>query len=115
MFALSGFGTLKRDGIKVSLGNTAELSVALKLSPLAEEVTVHGEAPVVDTQSTQVSTTCDKDWVRNAPIKRFSFFDLINAAPARIVRAVDLAHPSRAQEGQDLIRPEVNPGRKPHR
>ena len=35
----------------------------------------------MDTQTNQVSTNFDKDWVRNAPIPRFSFFDLINAAP----------------------------------
>ena len=35
----------------------------------------------MDTQSNQVSTNYDKDWVRNAPIPRFTFFDLINAAP----------------------------------
>jgi hypothetical protein len=28
-----------------------------------------------------VSTTYDKDWVRNAPQRRFTFFDLINFAP----------------------------------
>ena len=36
---------------------------------------------MVDTQTNQVSTNYDKDWVRNAPIPRFTFFDLINAAP----------------------------------
>jgi hypothetical protein len=36
---------------------------------------------VVDTSGNQVSTNYDKDWVRNAPIPRFTFFDLINAAP----------------------------------
>ena len=46
-----------------------------------EEVTVVGEVAVVDTQTNQVSTNYDKDWVRNAPVPRFTFFDLINAAP----------------------------------
>ena len=40
-----------------------------------------GEAPVVDTQTNQVSTNYDKDWVRNAPVPRFSMFDLLAAAP----------------------------------
>jgi len=80
-FTLSGFATINRDKIKVSVGGTEEVNVAMKLSQLTEEITIQGEAPVVDTQSTQVSTTYDKEWVRNAPLKRFSFFDLINAAP----------------------------------
>src|SRR5262249_11857755 len=59
----------------------AEENIALKVSQIAEEVTVTGESPVVDTSSNQVATTYDKDWVRNAPIRRFTFFNLINAAP----------------------------------
>jgi outer membrane receptor protein involved in Fe transport len=80
-FALSGFGTLTRQGIRVSLGGTSEENVALKLSAMSEEVTVTGESTVVDTTSNEMSTNYDKEWVRNAPVPRFSFFDLINAAP----------------------------------
>jgi Carboxypeptidase regulatory-like domain/TonB dependent receptor-like, beta-barrel len=80
-FSLSGFATLNRPGVKVSVGGTNEENVGLKVSKMAEEVTVTGEAEVVDTTSNQVSTNYDKDWVRNAPIPRFTFFDLINAAP----------------------------------
>ena len=35
----------------------------------------------MDTTSNQVSTNYDQDWVKNAPIPRYTFFDLINAAP----------------------------------
>ncbi|MET0556043.1 MAG: TonB-dependent receptor [Vicinamibacteria bacterium] len=80
-FALGGFATLNRNALKVSVGATVDESVSLKVSSLQEEVTVTGEAPVVDTQTNQLSTTYDKDWVRNAPIPRNSFFDLINSAP----------------------------------
>ena len=48
---------------------------------MAEEVTVIGDTPVVDTQTNQVSTNYDKDWVRNAPVPRFSMFDLLAASP----------------------------------
>ena len=80
-FSMRGFSTLNRQAVKVSVGATIEENAALKLSQLAEEITVTGEAPVVDTQSNQVGTTYDKDWVRNAPIPRFTFFDFLNAAP----------------------------------
>jgi Carboxypeptidase regulatory-like domain/TonB dependent receptor-like, beta-barrel len=81
VYAISGFTTVTRPSVKVDLGGTVEENIALKVSQMAEEVTVTGEAPVVDATSNQVSTTYDKDWVRNAPIRRFTFFDLINAAP----------------------------------
>jgi hypothetical protein len=80
-YALSGFATLKRQAVKVSLGATEEIGIAMKVSQMAEEITVTEESPVVDTQSNQVSTNYDKDWVRNAPVPRFSMFDLLAVAP----------------------------------
>src|SRR5271170_4926626 len=68
-------------GVTVSIGTTVEENVTLKVGQHTEEVTVVGGAPVIDTKSNQVSTTYDKDWVRNAPISRFTFFDIINEAP----------------------------------
>src|SRR5262249_585937 len=80
-FTMQGFRTVNRPDIRLPLGSTVEENASLKLSQLAEEVTVTGEATVVDTQTNQVSTNYDQEWVRNAPIPRFTFFDLINAAP----------------------------------
>jgi len=80
-FALSGFSTLNLEGIRVGVGQTIESNASLKLSSLAEEITVVGDASVVDTQTNQVSTNYDKDWVRNAPVPRFSMFDLIAVSP----------------------------------
>ncbi|HEY7412675.1 MAG TPA: TonB-dependent receptor [Vicinamibacteria bacterium] len=80
-FTQAGFGTVNREGVRVALGGTVEENVGLKLAGQADEVTVTAEAPVVDTSTNQISTNYDKDWVRNAPIPRFTFFDLINAAP----------------------------------
>ena len=80
-FTIAGFGTQRRSAVKVALGGLAEENVALKVSSMAEEITVTGESPVVNSTATSVATTYDKDWVRNAPLRRFTFFDLINAAP----------------------------------
>ncbi len=80
-FTLSGFRTLNRTGVSVSLGSTVEQNVSLSVGGVQEEVTVVGEKPVIDTSGNEVGTNYDKDWVRNAPIPRFTFFDLINAAP----------------------------------
>ena len=51
---------------------------------LAESVTVTGESPVVDTTSSEVGTTFDKDWVANAPSRRFGFYDLLAQAPGSV-------------------------------
>ena len=81
-FSLANFSTFNRSGVRVSVGSTVEENVSLKIGQArGEEITVTGEGAVVDTQTNQVSTNYDKDWVRNAPTPRFSFFDLINVAP----------------------------------
>jgi outer membrane receptor protein involved in Fe transport len=80
-FAISGFATLNRDGVRSQVGGTTEENVSLKLSTLSEEVTVEGGGAVVDASSNQVSTNYNQEWVKNAPTPRYTFFDLINAAP----------------------------------
>ena len=80
-FTMSGFSTVNKPDVSVSLGGTSQQDVSLKLSQMAEEITITGESPVVNSTSTAVGTTYDRDWVENAPLRRFSFFDLINAAP----------------------------------
>lgn len=80
-YALQGFSTLRREGIPVGVGAVIELNVQLKVSTLAETVTVTGESPVVNVASTTVSTNYNQEWVASAPIRHFSFFDLVNSAP----------------------------------
>jgi len=80
-FGLSGFATLNREGVRAQVGGTTEENVSLKLSSKSEEITVEGGAAVVDTTSNQVSTNYNQEWVKNAPTPRYTFFDLINAAP----------------------------------
>ena len=41
-------------------------------------------APVVDTTSNEVGTTFDKDWVENAPSRRYGFYDLLAQAPGTV-------------------------------
>jgi Carboxypeptidase regulatory-like domain/TonB-dependent Receptor Plug Domain len=80
-YALSGFTTLKRAGIQIAVGATVTLDIKLSVGALAETLTVTGDAPVVNSSSAEVSTTYNREWVRNAPVRRFSYFDLINSAP----------------------------------
>jgi hypothetical protein len=80
-FTLQGFATLKREGIPVAVGSTVELDIRLTVGAVQEAVTVTGESPVVNVSTSQVSTTYNKEWVQNAPLRRFSYFDLIMSAP----------------------------------
>jgi len=80
-YVLQGFTTLKREAIPIAVGSTVELDITLKVSTLSETVTVTGESPVVNLASSQVSTNYNREWLWNAPVRRFSYFDLINEAP----------------------------------
>jgi hypothetical protein len=79
--SLSGFTTHNEEGLRVVVGGTVEKNLVLKLAAVAETVTVTGESPVIDTQATDVSTNYTREWVESAPVRRFTFFDLINASP----------------------------------
>ena len=74
-YVLSGFTTLKHTGVMVSVGAIVELNAALSVGGVSETITVASEAPVVTSSTSQVSTTYNREWVRNAPVKRFSYFD----------------------------------------
>ena len=76
-----GFRDRIRHAVRVAVGATTEENVALRLSNYQERVLVVAERPVLDADSNQMSTHFDRVWVENAPTKRFSFFDLVNAAP----------------------------------
>lgn len=78
---LAGFATSTQTGIPIALGGTADVPVQMKVSTQQETITVTAEAPVVDSASTQVATNYTREWVENIPVRRFTFFDLINASP----------------------------------
>lgn len=50
-FSLPGFSTVRREGIELSAGFTAPISVNLSVGAITETITVTGASPVVDTQS----------------------------------------------------------------
>jgi hypothetical protein len=67
---LPGFNTLKREGIELSGNFVATVSVDLRVGTLEETVTVTGESPIVDVQSTRAQQIIDKDVLRAIPSSR---------------------------------------------
>ncbi len=80
-FSLEGFGVAKYEALRVAVGQTIDLNVTMKVSALNETLTVTGTAPVVNVTTSEVSTNYNREWVQSAPVRRFSYFDLINSAP----------------------------------
>ena len=80
-FELQGFTTLKRTAVAVAVGSAVEINVILGVGRATEMITVEGSGPVVNSAAAEVSTTYNREWVENAPTKRFSYFDLVNSSP----------------------------------
>lgn len=77
---LTGFTSVKVPGVRLSLGQTLKVDMALRVSTIQEEVTVTGEAPVVDVTSTQRSTSIRDEYIDTLPKGR-DFTTLATQAP----------------------------------
>src|SRR5881396_3741925 len=53
IFTLTGFSTLRRNGIELTTGFTATVNADLRVGTVEETVTVSGASPVVDVQNVQ--------------------------------------------------------------
>ena len=79
-FALSGFATLKHDDVALSGTGVVKIDADMKVGGVAETITVTGETPVVDVQSTRRDVTLDNETMRNLPSVR-SYSYLLTAVP----------------------------------
>ena len=77
---LAGFRGFTQEDVRVSLGSATVVNFTMELSAVQETVTVTGEAPIVDTTSSSVSTNYDAEFIEDLPTTR-NFFDLIQLSP----------------------------------
>jgi hypothetical protein len=89
-FTLPGFSVVKREGVELSGTATLTIPAEMRVGALEETVTVTGETPVVDVQSTQRETVLDADVVSAIPGNR-SVGTLLNAVPGLTVNEGALA------------------------
>jgi hypothetical protein len=69
-FTLTGFNTLKRDGVDLPGNFTLTLNADLPVGSLAESITVSGATPIVDVQSTQRTQVVTRDLLDSLPSAR---------------------------------------------
>ena len=69
-FSLSGFQTLKREGVELSGSFAATVNADLKVGALAETITVTGETPVVDVLSATKQRVVDQELLVAIPTGR---------------------------------------------
>ena len=64
---LQGFQTVVREGIRVQVGDTTPVEVAMKVATVAETVTVRGDSPTIDTTSANVNVHLDQKLLETTP------------------------------------------------
>jgi len=69
-FTLTGFSTVKREGVELSGSFVASINADLKVGAVAETITVTGETPLVDVQSSAVQKVVTKEVVDAIPTGR---------------------------------------------
>ncbi|HZX09868.1 MAG TPA: TonB-dependent receptor [Acidobacteriota bacterium] len=83
--SLEGFIPAKRGNVRLFVGQTITVDLVLEIGKLEEEITVVGEAPLVDVKDSQVNVTnLDDEIIRNivsATKGRSSTSGILNLAP----------------------------------
>ncbi len=69
-FELAGFQNVKREGIRVVIGQTLTVDQKLEVANLQETVTVSGSSPIVDSTTTTMGTNFTKELLTEIPNAR---------------------------------------------
>src|SRR6267378_2365755 len=84
---LPGFSTVTRTGVELLVGQTLTLNLQMAPSTLQETVTVTGEAPLIQTQSSAIGGTIDPRQVSDLPSAGRNWMSLALLAPGNRTNA----------------------------
>jgi hypothetical protein len=79
--ALSGFTTVSKTGIVVNVAQTLDLNFDLKVAQVAENITVSGGTPLIETSSSSVGGVVDIGRIENLPLNGRQFANLAATIP----------------------------------
>jgi outer membrane receptor for ferrienterochelin and colicin len=79
--SLTGFSTLVREGIQLTVGQSANLPLQLKVSTLQEEVVVQADSPVIETTRAESSTRINSAAIQGLPNNGRNFLDFTKLTP----------------------------------
>ena len=78
---LTGFTTVVRPGVELLLGRQVTLDLDLTVSGVQETVTVTGEAPLIDTTSSNIASNIDPRQMQDLPLNGRNWMDLTLLSP----------------------------------
>jgi len=84
---LTGFSTSTRAGVELLVGQTLTLNMQMSPSTLQETITVTGEAPLIQTQSSAIGGTIDPRQVSELPSAGRNWMSLALLAPGNRTNA----------------------------
>ena len=88
--ALPGFKTTVQEGIELSLNRNAKVDIKLEIGELAETVSVHGDAPLVEATTNEMGALVDQRRVAQLPLNGRNTLSLVSLIPG--AGRVDVAH-----------------------
>jgi hypothetical protein len=84
-FSLSGFTTAQRDEVTVSGSGVIPINIEMRVGAVTETITVSGQSPLVDTQTTRRETVIDSETINALPITR-NYGGVLYATPGLTVQ-----------------------------
>lgn len=79
--SLAGFSTLVRDGLDLTVGQTLNLTLSIKVSDVAEQIVVTAAAPLVETSRAEGSDRISESAIRGLPNNGRNFLDFTKLTP----------------------------------
>lgn len=96
---LAGFQTITRENIVVLVGQTTPVDFSMKLASLAENITVTGASPTVDTTSANVAVNLSEQLIQGTPGGR-DIWALVEAkVPGLVISRPDVGGTSGGLQG----------------
>ena len=90
-FALSGFSTVKREGVEVTGAGVIAISVDMRVGAVSETITVTGETPVVDIQtSSKRQVVLSNAVIEVIPVSR-GYGNLLATVPGIVGTGLDVS------------------------
>jgi len=96
-FSLSGFKTVVRGGLRITVGRTVSVTVNMELSAVEETITVTGEIPVVDVKHTTVGSLYTDDLINMTPTASGIWAGVLDHVPGVVTEWIDVGG---AESGQ---------------
>jgi hypothetical protein len=81
---LQGFARYRQPDIRLNVGSNATVDIVLTVSTLQEAVTVTGDAPIVESARTDLSTVINREQIESLPTNSRNYLDFTLLTPATV-------------------------------